>query len=172
MIDEYTLFFTPFCISLSFVNCWFVIIQGKGFPDVNTRMMVRSLWSTLQIPILALVDADPHGNFKCFTLFILDAGGGWGGGGVTISPPKYESLLKQFNSFMNLAFLSLECEKRFCSWQVVDQVKTVLCWINFAHKYFLYLQVLRFSVCTSLVQRYVAHNVSNTFSLCTSQIEA
>lgn len=36
--------------------------QGKGFPDVNTRMMVRRLWCTLQIPILALVDADPHGN--------------------------------------------------------------------------------------------------------------
>ncbi|XP_027040991.1 meiotic recombination protein SPO11-like [Pocillopora damicornis] len=38
-----------------------IIITGKGFPDVNTRMMVRRLWCTLQIPILALVDADPHG---------------------------------------------------------------------------------------------------------------
>ncbi|XP_020605537.1 meiotic recombination protein SPO11-like [Orbicella faveolata] len=38
-----------------------IVITGKGFPDVNTRMMVRCLWSTLQIPILALVDADPHG---------------------------------------------------------------------------------------------------------------
>ncbi|PFX31488.1 Meiotic recombination protein SPO11 [Stylophora pistillata] len=35
--------------------------KGKGFPDVNTRMMIRRLWYTLQIPILALVDADPHG---------------------------------------------------------------------------------------------------------------
>ncbi|KAJ7387731.1 endodeoxyribonuclease [Desmophyllum pertusum] len=38
-----------------------IVITGKGFPDVSTRMMVRQLWCTLQIPILALVDADPHG---------------------------------------------------------------------------------------------------------------
>ncbi|KAL9979927.1 hypothetical protein ACROYT_G008447 [Oculina patagonica] len=38
-----------------------IVITGKGFPDVNTRMMVRRLWCTLQIPILALMDADPHG---------------------------------------------------------------------------------------------------------------
>ena len=36
--------------------------QGKGFPDVNTRLMVRKLWDTLQIPIFGLVDADPHGK--------------------------------------------------------------------------------------------------------------
>lgn len=90
---------TPLCISLSFVHYTYnVIIQGKGFPDVNTRMMVRCLWSTLQIPILALVDADPHGNFKCFTFFTLD-------GVVKISPPKGKSLLKQFTCFMNLSFL-------------------------------------------------------------------
>jgi len=77
---------TLFCISL-FVNCSYnVIIQGKGFPDVNTRMMVRCLWSTLQIPILALVDADPHGNLSRFAFFTLD-------GGVAMSPPKYKSLL-------------------------------------------------------------------------------
>nr|XP_046253383.1 meiotic recombination protein SPO11 isoform X2 [Scatophagus argus] len=34
---------------------------GKGFPDVNSRLMVRKLWDTLHIPILTLVDADPHG---------------------------------------------------------------------------------------------------------------
>ncbi|KAG7257038.1 hypothetical protein CRUP_014865 [Coryphaenoides rupestris] len=33
---------------------------GKGFPDVNSRLMVRKLWDTLHIPIFALVDADPH----------------------------------------------------------------------------------------------------------------
>ncbi|KAM7427101.1 endodeoxyribonuclease [Porites harrisoni] len=38
-----------------------IVITAKGFPDVNTRMMIRLLWCTLQIPILALVDADPHG---------------------------------------------------------------------------------------------------------------
>ncbi|XP_030839171.1 meiotic recombination protein SPO11-like [Strongylocentrotus purpuratus] len=40
-------------------NC--IIITGKGFPDINTRMMVRKLWDTLHIPVFALVDADPHG---------------------------------------------------------------------------------------------------------------
>ncbi|XP_024149894.2 meiotic recombination protein SPO11 isoform X3 [Oryzias melastigma] len=34
---------------------------GKGVPDVNSRLMVKKLWDTLQIPIFALVDADPHG---------------------------------------------------------------------------------------------------------------
>ncbi|XP_067033456.1 meiotic recombination protein SPO11-like [Acropora muricata] len=38
-----------------------IVITGKGFPDVNTRMMVHRLWCTLQIPVLGLVDADPHG---------------------------------------------------------------------------------------------------------------
>ena len=47
---------------------------------MNTRMMVRCLWSTLQIPILALVDADPHGNLKRFTYFTLE-------GGVSLSFP-------------------------------------------------------------------------------------
>nr|XP_020466398.1 meiotic recombination protein SPO11 isoform X2 [Monopterus albus] len=35
--------------------------QGKGVPDVNSRLMVRKLWDTLHIPVFALVDADPHG---------------------------------------------------------------------------------------------------------------
>ncbi|XP_071807575.1 meiotic recombination protein SPO11-like [Asterias amurensis] len=38
-----------------------IMITGKGFPDVNTRLMVRKLWDVLQIPVLCLVDADPHG---------------------------------------------------------------------------------------------------------------
>lgn len=38
------------------------VIQGKGVPDVNSRLMVRKLWDTLHIPIFALVDADPHGT--------------------------------------------------------------------------------------------------------------
>lgn len=41
----------------------FFLTKAKGFPDVNTRMMIRLLWCSLQIPILALVDADPHGEF-------------------------------------------------------------------------------------------------------------
>lgn len=38
-----------------------IILTGKGFPDINTRLMVRKLWDALHIPTLALVDADPHG---------------------------------------------------------------------------------------------------------------
>lgn len=38
--------------------------QGKGVPDVNSRLMVRKLWDTLRIPIFALVDADPHGRHR------------------------------------------------------------------------------------------------------------
>ncbi|XP_056449217.1 meiotic recombination protein SPO11 isoform X2 [Gadus chalcogrammus] len=46
-----------FCSKL----CPCIMITGKGFPDVNSRLMVRKLWDTLHIPIFALVDADPHG---------------------------------------------------------------------------------------------------------------
>lgn len=38
------------------------VCQGKGVPDVNSRLMVRKLWDTLHIPTFALVDADPHGT--------------------------------------------------------------------------------------------------------------
>ena len=35
--------------------------QGKGYPDLCTRGFVNLLWKTLQIPVLMLTDADPHG---------------------------------------------------------------------------------------------------------------
>ncbi|KAG8904196.1 endodeoxyribonuclease [Tulasnella sp. 403] len=40
-----------------------VIVTGKGYPDVATRELVYKLSSDLpiSIPVLALVDADPHG---------------------------------------------------------------------------------------------------------------
>ncbi|XP_060080716.1 meiotic recombination protein SPO11-like [Ylistrum balloti] len=38
-----------------------ILITGKGFPDVNTRMLLRTLWDTFHIPVMVLVDADPHG---------------------------------------------------------------------------------------------------------------
>ncbi|KAF4522490.1 hypothetical protein B566_EDAN002575 [Ephemera danica] len=38
-----------------------IVITGKGFPDIGTRQLVRAIWDHLGIPILALVDADPHG---------------------------------------------------------------------------------------------------------------
>ncbi|KAL5015911.1 hypothetical protein ScPMuIL_005500 [Solemya velum] len=37
------------------------LTHGKGFPDINTRMLVRKLWESFQMPVLVLVDADPHG---------------------------------------------------------------------------------------------------------------
>uniref|UniRef100_A0A8C7XBJ0 DNA topoisomerase (ATP-hydrolyzing) n=1 Tax=Oryzias sinensis TaxID=183150 RepID=A0A8C7XBJ0_9TELE len=52
-----TLLNDDFCRKLS--PC--IMITGKGVPDVNSRLMVKKLWDTLQIPIFALVDADPHG---------------------------------------------------------------------------------------------------------------
>ena len=38
-----------------------ILITGKGVPDMTTRLLVRRLWEVLHLPILALVDADPHG---------------------------------------------------------------------------------------------------------------
>lgn len=38
-----------------------IMITAKGYPDVNTRVFLNFLWSKLNIPILALTDADPHG---------------------------------------------------------------------------------------------------------------
>ncbi|CAJ0959481.1 unnamed protein product, partial [Ranitomeya imitator] len=37
------------------------LLRGKEVPDLNTRLFVRKLWNTFQIPIFTLVDADPHG---------------------------------------------------------------------------------------------------------------
>ncbi|XP_071836638.1 meiotic recombination protein SPO11-like isoform X2 [Apostichopus japonicus] len=38
-----------------------ILVTGKGYPDVHTRLMVKRLWDSLHIPILGLMDADPHG---------------------------------------------------------------------------------------------------------------
>ncbi|XP_037076909.1 meiotic recombination protein SPO11-like [Pollicipes pollicipes] len=38
-----------------------IVITGKGFPDLNTRLLLRLLTTQLQVPALALLDADPHG---------------------------------------------------------------------------------------------------------------
>ncbi|CAM1319925.1 SPO11 (predicted) [Pycnogonum litorale] len=46
-------------ITTKFHPC--IMITGKGFPDVNTRRLLKILWQQLEIPILALVDANPHG---------------------------------------------------------------------------------------------------------------
>lgn len=39
-----------------------VCFQGKGVPDLNTRLLVKRLWDTFHIPVFTLVDADPYGN--------------------------------------------------------------------------------------------------------------
>ncbi|XP_024943655.1 meiotic recombination protein W68 isoform X2 [Cephus cinctus] len=41
------------------LNC--ILITGKGYPDVSTRMLVRILWEKLNLPVYCLVDADPYG---------------------------------------------------------------------------------------------------------------
>lgn len=38
-----------------------IIITGKGQPDVASRLFLRKLRDTLNIPVLALVDSDPYG---------------------------------------------------------------------------------------------------------------
>ncbi|XP_041358790.1 meiotic recombination protein SPO11-like isoform X2 [Gigantopelta aegis] len=38
-----------------------IMITGKGFPDMGTRMLLRALRDRFQLPMFALVDADPHG---------------------------------------------------------------------------------------------------------------
>ncbi|XP_076462075.1 meiotic recombination protein SPO11-like [Babylonia areolata] len=38
-----------------------IIITGKGFPDVGTRLLLRKIWDKFKLPVFAVVDADPHG---------------------------------------------------------------------------------------------------------------
>jgi meiotic recombination protein SPO11 len=38
-----------------------VLVCGRGYPDVGTRMLVRALANSCSAPQLALVDGDPHG---------------------------------------------------------------------------------------------------------------
>lgn len=41
--------------------------QGKGFPDVNTRFLLKKLIDILHLKAYILVDADPHGIEIMFT---------------------------------------------------------------------------------------------------------
>ncbi|CAI9725831.1 recombination SPO11-like [Octopus vulgaris] len=36
-------------------------LLGKGFPDINTRLLLKTLWNELRIPVFGLMDADAHG---------------------------------------------------------------------------------------------------------------
>ncbi|XP_076036154.1 meiotic W68 isoform X3 [Oratosquilla oratoria] len=38
-----------------------IMITGKGYPDVSTRLFVNCLHNHLGLPVLALTDADPYG---------------------------------------------------------------------------------------------------------------
>ncbi|XP_063236186.1 meiotic recombination protein SPO11 isoform X2 [Bacillus rossius redtenbacheri] len=38
-----------------------ILITGKGYPDVNTRLLVQRIWETFGLPMFVLTDADPHG---------------------------------------------------------------------------------------------------------------
>ncbi|KAA0187859.1 hypothetical protein HAZT_HAZT008969 [Hyalella azteca] len=38
-----------------------ILLTGKGYPDLCTRELCARLWRELQLPVLALTDADPHG---------------------------------------------------------------------------------------------------------------
>lgn len=52
----------PWSCSNIFLNSWQnKHFQGKGFPDLNTRLLVRLLTNTLKIPVFMIADADPHG---------------------------------------------------------------------------------------------------------------
>jgi meiotic recombination protein SPO11 len=41
--------------------------QGKGYPDLNTRLLLKKLYDQHKLPIYALTDADPHGIEIMFT---------------------------------------------------------------------------------------------------------
>lgn len=45
-----------------------IVITAKGQPDVATRLFLKKLKTTLQIPVLGLVDSDPYGAFLRGTL--------------------------------------------------------------------------------------------------------
>lgn len=36
-------------------------LQGKGFPDNATRLLLQDIYNIYQLPIFILVDGDPHG---------------------------------------------------------------------------------------------------------------
>lgn len=44
-----------------------ILITAKGFPDINTRVLLKRLEKDLSIPIYIIVDADPHGIEIMFT---------------------------------------------------------------------------------------------------------
>lgn len=39
----------------------FILITGKGYPDVNTRVLLKKIVTILKLPVYLIADADPHG---------------------------------------------------------------------------------------------------------------
>lgn len=39
------------------------VVQGKGYPDICTRKVLRWLVEQLALPVYGLFDSDPHGIF-------------------------------------------------------------------------------------------------------------
>lgn len=37
------------------------LFQGKGYPDMNTRFLLKQIWLKYRLPMYILTDADPHG---------------------------------------------------------------------------------------------------------------
>ena len=70
------------------INKKIILITAKGYPDVNTRILLKRIETELKKPIYIIVDADPHGVEIMFTY-------------------KYGSMLKIHNS-QHLAVPSIE----------------------------------------------------------------
>ncbi|CAI5448365.1 unnamed protein product [Caenorhabditis angaria] len=51
LLDERFFFFMPDCL----------LVTGKGYPDICTRLVLKTLVDKLNIPIFGLFDGDPHG---------------------------------------------------------------------------------------------------------------
>ncbi|CAO1395302.1 unnamed protein product [Diamesa tonsa] len=43
------------------IDASIILITAKGYPDINTRLLLKKMSLMLKIPIYILVDADPHG---------------------------------------------------------------------------------------------------------------
>lgn len=50
-----------------------IIVTAKGQPDVATRLFLKKLKQTLNIPVLALVDSDPYG-LKILSVYMKGIG--------------------------------------------------------------------------------------------------
>lgn len=44
-----------------FTTFYIFFLKGKGYPDINTRSLLKKIWDDCHLPIYALVDADPFG---------------------------------------------------------------------------------------------------------------